>query len=185
VLSFNDLPEGVCYDTAAAQRAGCLYAYLSKPLISSLATFLDGKNVLEVFAGRGHLSALLREQGIPVIATSLRSSHDGSDMLGHATEVEEISVIEAVSKYGSWMDILLVAWPTTTGEMHQALTTLRDDALIVFIGEVTDYSTSPPFLGGCATDAFFNAVEEVPEMTLKLRYPTPRVDKIKVFRRRK
>ncbi|HBO5516211.1 TPA: hypothetical protein L4559_005139 [Pseudomonas aeruginosa] len=185
MLSFNDLPDAVCYDTAAKQRSDCLYTYLSKPLISSLASFLAGKNVLEVFAGRGHLSALLREQGTSVIATSLRSSHDGSDVLGHAIEVEEIGVIEAVSKYGSWIDILLVAWPTTTGEMHRALTSLRNDALIVFIGEVTDYSTSPPFLGGCATDAFFNAVEEVPEMTQKLRYPTPRLDKIKVFKRSK
>lgn len=183
MLRFKDLPDAVCFDTAAKQRDACLYAYLSKPLISSLASFLAGMNVLEAFAGRGHLSALLRELGTSVIATSLRSSHDGSDVLGHAIEVEELSAVQAVSKYGTWMDILLVAWPTTTEELHRAVTLMKPDTQIVFIGEVTDYTVSPPFLGGCATDAFFNAVEEVPEMTKKLLYPTPRRDKIKVYKR--
>lgn len=182
---FLELPDDVCYATAAKQKAECLYTYLSKPLISSLAKFLQDKNVLEVFAGRGHLSALLRDQGISVHATSLRSSHDGSNNLGHVIEVEDLGVIEAVSKYSDWMDVLLVAWPTTTGDLHRALASLPNHALIAFLGEVTDYGSTPPFLGGCATDAFFEAVEELPDLTERLRYPTPRLDKLKVYRHRK
>lgn len=184
VMTYDDLPDGTCVRAAHYQGREALYGYLSKQLIDSLAGFFAGRRVLEVYAGRGHLSALLQARGVESKATSLRSSHDGSEMLGHVIEVEDLSVGDAVLRYRDWFDVLLVCWPTTSEALYRVLSLLPAGALIVFIGEVTDYSRQPAFLGGCASDAFFDAVEEIPELTARLRYPTPRCDTIKVYRAR-
>lgn len=184
-LRYADLPEGVCTEAANTQAREALYTYLSRPFIGDLAAFFAGRRVIEAYAGRGHLSALLREQGIDIRPTSLRRAHDGSDVLGHVIDVEELSVKAAVIEYRQWMDVLLVCWPTADEHLFQALPYLPADALIVFVGEVTDYDRQPPFLGGCASDAFFEAVEEVPEYRGAIRYPSRRCDALKVYRVRK
>jgi hypothetical protein len=178
------LPDGTCEKAVALQARQCLYGYLSRPLIDDLVAFCAGHRVLECYAGRGQLSALLAEQGVEVKATSLRQGHDASHSLGHVGDVEELSVTEAVAKYRDWLDILLVCWPTTDGGLERTVELLGEGARIVFIGEVTDYGRSPPFLGGCATDGFFEAVEEVPGTRGLIRYPTFRQDVIRVYRRR-
>ncbi len=184
-LAYADLPDGLCEKAAEYQSRAALYTYLSKPLIDSLTAFLAGRNVVEAYAGRGHLSALLREKGIAIRPTSLRSGHDASGTLGHVIVVEDLSVAEAVTRYRDWMDVLLVCWPVADDSLRRALAYLPEGCLIVFIGEVTDYTRKPfAFLGGCANDGFFEAVEERRDLTAQLRYPTFRQDQIKVYMRR-
>lgn len=181
-LSYADLPDGLCEHAAQFQAGEALYGYLSKPLIDDLSAFLAGRHVVEAFAGRGHLSALLRERGVEIRPTSLRSGHDCSGTLGHVLDVEDLSVAEAVTRYRDWMDVLLVCWPVADDSLRRALAYLPDGCLIVFIGEVTDYTRKPfAFLGGCANDGFFEAVEERHDLTSQLRYPTFRQDQIKVY----
>lgn len=184
-LNYSDLPEGVCPGAANYQAGHALYTYLSRPFVDDLAAFLTGRRVVEAYAGRGHLSALLREKSVDIRPTSLRRAHDGSDVLGHVIEVEELSVKAAVIEYRQWMDVLLVCWPTADEHLCQALPYLPAGGLIVFVGEVTDHGRQPPFLGGCASDAFFEAVEEVPEYRSAIRYPSLRCDVLKVYRVRK
>lgn len=181
VLSYQDLPDTANYKDIERFSKERLFFYPSRPLIDTLSTYCQGKNVLEVFAGRGALSSLLREQGISIIPTSLRSGHDGADVLGYFTDVEELSAINAVLKYRDWMDVLLVCWPTTSPEMERCLSLLTPSIPIIFIGEVTDYKQNPPFLGGCATDEFFEQVTEISAEHHGLSYPTMRCDTIKVF----
>lgn len=183
-LRYQDLPSGL--SRAAQERFAQegLFGYLSQPLIDSLARLCEGKNVLECYAGRGHLSALLAEKGISVRATSLQQGHDRSATLGHVFDVEDLSVAKAIDRYREWMDVLLVCWPTTVPDLALSLPLLPKDTPIVFIGEVTDYACNPPFLGGCATDEFFDMVDEIPATEHGLCYPTFRVDKIKVYQRR-
>lgn len=177
-LRYADLPNGLCRQAQLSQATQGLYGYLSRPLIDSLARFCDGKNVIEAYAGRGHLSSLLKEQGIAVKATSLQSSHDGSADLGYVHPVEQISVHDAAVKYADWMDVLLVCWPTSDSRLFWTLPWLPPATKIIFIGEITDYTRNPAFLGGCASDAFFDAVQSVPH---DLSYPTFRQDQIAVF----
>lgn len=183
-LRYQDLPRDLCRKAQEHFARERLFFYPSQPLIDSLSRFCAGKNVLECYAGRGHLSALLAEQGVSVHATSLRQGHDGSDTLGHVTEVESLSVAEAITTYRDWLEVLLVCWPTTVPDLERCLPLLPESTPIIFIGEVTDYTKRPPFLGGCATDEFFEAVEEIPQAEHGLCYPTFRMDTIKVYRRR-
>lgn len=178
-LAYADLPDGLCKRAAHLQACEALYGYLSKPLIDDLAVFLAGRHVVEAFAGRGHLSALLRERGVEIRPTSLRSGHNASGTLGHVIEVEDLSVAEAVTRYRDWMDVLLVCWLVADDSLRRALAYLPDGCLIVFIGEVTDYTRKPfAFLG------VFEAVEERRDLTPQLRYPTFRQDQLKVYMRR-
>ena len=181
---YSNLPSGLSPDSEDFHAENYLFGNLSKEMVDDLAELLAGRKILEVYAGRGHLAAALQEKGLDVKATSLRMGHDGSSKLGHVTDVEELSAMEAVCKYNPWMNALLVSWPTTDGNLAKSLQYLPDDALIIFIGEVTDYTAKPAFLGGCATDDFFEAVEEVPALTEKVRYPTRRMDKLKVYRKK-
>lgn len=183
-LFFDDLPLTSSVSANASQRASGNFAFLSRPLLEDLAAFLGGKRVLEVFAGRGQLSALLDELGVEVIPTSLRQSHDMSEVLGHVIEVEDLDCVSAVLKYADTFDVLLVSWPTTSSALFKSVAHLAPHTLILFLGEVTDRSCVPPFLSGCATDEFFDAVVEVPELTAKIRYPTPARDVVKVYRPR-
>lgn len=183
-FSLSQLPKGVTDKGIDFHNKNALYGYLSQELITDLSAFLKGKNVLEAYAGRGHLSSALSQKGIKVNSTSLQQGHDASSSLGYVFPVERLDVVSAVEKYRDWMDVLLVNWPTTDYGMEKCLNVLPDKALIVFIGEVTDYTATPPFLGGCATDAFFERVIELPELSDKIRYPAPRRDKVKVYRKR-
>jgi hypothetical protein len=116
-----------------------------------LARELTGCKVLEIFAGNGYLAALLRERGIDILATSLRSSHDAHS-LGLYHPVEDIEACQAVEAHGATRDILLMCWPTTTPAALRACE-LWGTKPIAYIGEATDYSKG--HLGGCATDEFF------------------------------
>ncbi|MBI6882620.1 hypothetical protein [Pseudomonas putida] len=180
-LNYNALPDQISAAADGQQRDEGLFLTLSKPLIDSLAKFFEGKRVLECYAGRGHLSAILQEKGVDIKTTSLQMGHDRSENMGYAFDVEVMSVKEAVSRYHDWMDVLLVAWPITDESLYCVLPYLPKGCPIVFIGEVTDYNAKPPFLGGCATDNFFDAVRELPELTAQLEYPTLRRDQIKVL----
>lgn len=183
VLSYADLPDGPCQHSAEHQRSLGLYGYLSRPLVDGLVDFIGRRCVLEAFAGRGQLGALLCERGVDVKVTSLRQGHDASETLGHVVEVENLDVVRAVAKYQAWMDVLLVCWPVADSSLLRALPLLPPHAQIIFIGEVTDYSTEPAFLGGCACDVFFERVEEVPDLPPGLVYPAWRArDQLKVYR---
>lgn len=182
-IHYEDLPVGVDdrgIDLMASHRS---YGYLSKPLIDSLVELFKGSRVVECYSGRGLLASLLKEKGVDIRSTSLRMGHDGSDSLGHVTDVDDCSVLEALQRYGSVMDYLLVCWPVSDESLCRALAYLPMHVPIVFIGEVTDYQAKPAFLGGCASDHFFESVMESVQMTARLAYPTPRMDKIKVYLR--
>lgn len=180
----SQLPHDVTDSGIDFHQRNSIFGYISQPLLNDLAFLFKGKNVLEVYAGRGHLSAALQYKGVSVKPTSLQSGHDGSYELAHVTPVEHLDAATAVSKYADWLDYLLVCWPTTDTGMEKCLEYLPHDKKIIFIGEVTDYTRKPAFLGGCATDAFFDKVIEVKNMSEAIRYPSPRQDQLKVFRKR-
>lgn len=182
-LLYQDLPNGLCDKAYSEQRREGIFTYISKPLIDGLCSILNGQNVLEVYAGRGHVSALLHERGINIKSTSLRQGHDGSSSLGHVFDVEDIDAVSAVEAYKDWMGALLVCWPTTDNGMFNVLKQLPKDIPIVFIGEVTDYTINPPFLGGCASDDFFHNVRENKELTQAINYQTYGASQFKVFNR--
>lgn len=132
------------------------YSYFSynDAFMAELSQYLRPYRVLEVFAGNGKLASLLIQNGVDVKATSLHSGHDGHQITGFFTDVEHIDAINAVEKYHSDYDILLMCWPTVSTQCLTAAQ--RWNKPILFIGEVSDVSQH--HYGGCATDAFFEAI---------------------------
>lgn len=130
--------------------------------ITELAQWLQGKRVLEIFAGNGYLAAELTARGIEVQATSLLSGMDAHS-LGVYHPVEPVNAEEAVRRYGDEANVLLVCWPTVTPQVLSAVTAWGADKDILYIGEVTDYAKA--HLGGCATDEFFEGTFVVHEFS--------------------
>lgn len=141
---------------APLQRVPGAFWKPNPAFLEQLSAFLDGKRVLEIFAGNGYLAGLLAARGIDIVATSLHSGHD-SHHLGLYHPVTELAAPRAVAELGTGRDVLLVSWPTTTADVLRAVRLWGPDKDIVFIGEVTDYARG--HLGGCATDAFFEAID--------------------------
>lgn len=122
-----------------------------------LASWVNGRRVLETFAGNGLLASMLKERGVDIISTSLLTGHDGHQR-GMNFDVEIIDSIEAVKRHGAERDILLMCWPTVTEAATMSAFLWGSDKPIVFVGEVTDLEKGE--LGGCATDLFFDVTFE-------------------------
>ena len=120
--------------------------------VSELAGYLQGRKVLEIFAGNGYLAGLLSARGVDITSTTVFSGHDAHER-GLYFPVHERSATDAVLEFGDSHDVLLVCWPTVTKSVLLAALLWGVDKPIVFIGEITDYTQN--VLGGCATDEFF------------------------------
>jgi hypothetical protein len=127
----------------------------SPAFVDELTEFLQGKSVLEVFAGNGYLSAWLNAKGVKVTATSILSGHDSHEA-GMYAPVQELKASAAVSQLGGSHDVLLMTWPVVTMDVLYACKAWGRGRDIIFVGEVTDYAKN--HLGGCATDEFFDSI---------------------------
>jgi hypothetical protein len=125
--------------------------------LDELAVHLDGKSVLETFAGNGLLASLLRRRGVHIHPTSLFTGHDGHEQGMHC-EVERIDARLASDSYRDSHDVLLMCWPTPDESAMQSAIRWGEERPIVFIGEVTDLERG--HYGGCASDLFFELSTE-------------------------
>jgi len=136
---------------------GCFWKP-SRDFIEQMASELQGKRVLEVFAGNGLMAGLLAQRGVEVTATSVLSGMDAHER-GVYHPVLEFDAIEAVQRFHDH-DVLLMCWPTTVNASHVAARIWSDTkhhegvaAPIAYVGEFTDLEKG--HLGGCAVDLFF------------------------------
>lgn len=127
----------------------------SEDFLNDLSEALQGRKVLEIFAGNGYLAGLLAKRGIDITATSLLTGMDAHER-GIYHPVRDVDALVAVRELGDGMDVLLMCWPTTTPVALRACEAWGSDRDIVYIGEFTDYSQN--HLGGCATDEYFEAL---------------------------
>lgn len=137
----------------------------SDEFVNELSHYLQGKRVLEIFAGNGLLANLLSKKGIDIVSTSLFSDYDRSSFKKYHPVIE-MHAMAAIRQYGPKSDVLLMVWPeANTVALNAALefNLLGDDTAqqreIVFIGEKTDYAKD--ILGGCATDEFFEVFSTI------------------------
>lgn len=129
----------------------------SPAFLKELTRWIDGRRVLEVFAGNGLLASRLNSLGVDIKATTLFRGHDGhAEGMHH--DVEEIEASAAVTKYGNDRDVLLMCWPVSEETAIKASLLWGFDKPIIFIGEVTNYDLG--HLGGCASDLFFELTGE-------------------------
>lgn len=134
----------------------------SLAFVQDLADFLQGKVVLEIFAGNGYLAGLLANSGVSITATTLLSGHDAHE-LGLYHPVVNLRAPDAIERHGATSDVLLVCWPTVTDSVLRAAQAWGTDKDIVFIGEVSNPSIG--HFGGCATDLFFEQYQVTRKFT--------------------
>lgn len=154
LMLFPATDPGMLTVTSTDRVTGC-YWKPNAAFIEQLADFLQGKKVLEIFAGNGYLAGHLAQRGIDVIATTVYAGHDAHD-LGFYHPVHDMEASDAVEAYGGARDVLLVCWPTVTNAVLRAALQWGTDRDVVYIGEMTDYEKN--HLAGCATDVFFEAI---------------------------
>jgi hypothetical protein len=144
------------------------FVYLSWNWLNPLIKYLQNKKCLEVMAGRGHLSYVLKEKGIDVITTDNMSWHNGElykNTWGREswTDIEHMDAISAVKKYGKNIDVVIMSWPpyedNTAYKLIKEMYDINPNAIIMYIGESG---------GGCnADDDFFMAFQKIQSMELE------------------
>lgn len=135
------------------------YVFVARNWVQLLARWLRQWKVLEIMSGTGLLAAALQAEGVDVIATDDFSWRWKPELRGWQvdhTHVEELTARDAVLKYGKERPVLLCSWPPMTDEFTEAALlhrSLRDDALVVYIGEGEK---------GCtANDRFFAHFQQI------------------------
>lgn len=134
------------------------FAFLAEVWVDPLAKWIGNRKCLEVMAGSGSLSKCLQDRGVSCIATDIihddyYRSHPWND--NRWTDIEVLSAVDAIQKYGKDTDIIIMSWPPYMREdATETLLAMREvnpNAVMIYIGEGE---------GGCtADDSFFENIE--------------------------
>lgn len=134
-----------------------MFGFVSWRWINPLAEWINGRKCLEIMAGRGWLSHALQIKGVDIIATddfSWHAKEEFSTWKDTVTTVEKLNAVDAITKYGQGVDIMLVSWPYIDKTAFHSLKKLYEvnpNTLFIFIGE---WNTSV-----CANKDFFNSYQ--------------------------
>ena len=135
-----------------------MYAIVTRDWVRELVKWLDGRKVLEIMSGRGWIAKTVQEEGGHIIATDNKSSYqDWKSKGSELSDIENLSAVDAIKKYGKDVDFVLMAWPPynepQAADVVKAIQKVNPDIKIIYIGESE---------GGCtANDKFFELVTEI------------------------
>lgn len=144
------------------------FSLLTEQWVSLFATWIGNRKCLEVMSGCGSLAYALKNKGIDIIATDNNSwcKNIKSKINWIATDnvwcdIEEIDCVEAIEKYGSEIDIIIISWAYMDSNSYKCLLKMREknpNAVMVYIGEG---------YGGCTgNDDFYDAIEVVEDQNI-------------------
>lgn len=141
------------------------FALLSHDWIDELVKYINGRKCLEVMAGCGSLSKILKDKGVDIIATdnfSWNGAANWNTSRNYWTDIEDIDCIKAIEKYGADRDVIIMSWPFMDDNAYKCLMTMRKinpEAVMICIGEG---------YGGCtADDSFYDAINEIDDEDTK------------------
>ncbi len=154
---------GRCEDTLWRKLTG--YGNWNWEMAGLLAGRLAGARCLEIMAGNGLFSYMLREKGVSVIATDIAPDkrNDYIPMRGGTyCDVEPLDALSAVRRHGKTTDILICSWPPEGEERileaFRAFVRLRPRGKMLYVGE---------WKGGCsAEDSFFDSVRVIDSLAI-------------------
>ena len=128
-----------------------MYAFVSWKWVNPLVKWINGRKCLEVMSGRGILASALRQKRVELIATDDYSwfvKDKFKEWTNLVTDVEKIDAVEAVVKYGSSVDVLIMVWPYKDNVAYQVIKTLHEvnpDAYLVYIGQEQEGVTADQY----------------------------------------
>lgn len=111
----------------------------SETALEKINEFVGPDTVLEIAAGRGLWSALMKKTNMNVITTSIADGHyfDKKQMEKTWTDIELLDCVDAVTKYGD-ANCLFISWGS--GQLYRSLRSYNGKKLVV-IGEGIDGCT--------------------------------------------
>lgn len=124
------------------------YGIVTENYCEELKNYIGNKKVLEVMPGRGFLAKGLAEQGVNIKATDDLSWPNMEDPL---TNIDNLSALEAIKKYGDDFNVLLISWPPYKDyDINEAIQHWGAKKEILYIGEDD---------GCCANEDFFKMIK--------------------------
>jgi len=151
----NFLPD--IWETHRDARDECvergMWAIVYQAFAQSLASWIDGRKVLEIMAGAGWLAKALQDEGCTVVATDSGDWNERHSKQVFLTDVVKVEATEAIKQHPD-AEILLISWPPY-GEQAvvDACQAWGPGRPIIYIGESD---------GGCnAPEEFFAHFKEM------------------------
>lgn len=145
------------YEFRIIYNEGFSFPLITQETVIELSNKLKNKKVLEVAAGSGYLSSLLRHGGVSIITTDNMSWSEEDEYAEYKNtfgEVEKIDAVEAIEKYKDEIDTVLLSWPPFNEKL--ALNVLEKCLQygldLIYIGEDE--------CGCTADDSFFELCDE-------------------------
>ena len=129
----SDSHRGWTARTECTERG--MWAIVDRPLAQALATYIDGRQVLEIMAGAGWLAKALSDEGVSIIATDSQEWDARHDKMARVYPVEQLEASEAIAHYPH-AEVLIVSWPPYgEGAVVEAGQCWGSGRPIIYIGE--------------------------------------------------
>lgn len=113
-----------------------IYCFYSKPLLRGLAELIGARPTLEVAAGDGTLTRLLKARGVDVHATD---DHSWAHAIRYPEEVEKLPVSPSLIKYKP--RVVLCSWPPPNNPFERAIFSFPTVELYIVIGSRHSFAT--------------------------------------------
>ena len=129
-----------------------MWSYTNFAFINALSQYLDGQPVLEIMAGNGYISKGLRDKNPfqTIYTTDSKAWVKENETGKHpVTEVETLTAVAAIQKYGQQVKFVIMSWaPDKDENYYQILKLLREqfpNVRFLVIGERNGATNSKRF----------------------------------------
>lgn len=113
-----------------------IYCFYSKPLLQGLVELIGARPTLEVAAGDGTLTRLLKARGVDVRATD---DHSWAHAIQYPADVEKLPVSPSLVKYKP--RVVLCSWPPPNNPFERAIFSFPTVELYIVIGSRHSFAT--------------------------------------------
>ena len=152
MLEKRDIKFLMMRDKFVAQYS---WAIPTEKIIKEMADFINGNIALEIGTGTGLFAYLLRNQGVQIIPTDIKSN-------GTFLKVIQCDAVDAVNKFDA--NVLITIWPPYLSSMaYNSLKSFHGNK-IIYVGE--------SWHGCCANDDFHALLEKEWTLIKKSHIPS-------------
>lgn len=139
------------------------YSLVAYDWARPLTGWIESRKCLEIMCGYGCLAKALRDCGVDIIATDDFSwaNHEVCWFQNPWMDIEQLSAIDTVKKYGWISDIVILSWPYRDCTAYEVLLEMwrqNPSAQMIFLGE---------WNGATANRAFFDAAQPVDDASFR------------------
>lgn len=113
-----------------------IYCFYSKPLLRGLVNLIGGRSVLEVAAGDGSLSRLLKGRGVDIRATD---DYSWAHAIQYPEAVEKLPVSPSLIKYKP--QVVICSWPPPNNIFERAIFSFQTVEMYISIGSRHSFAT--------------------------------------------